>query len=154
MAHFETLPIEMKFFDAISLLQLLQSDHLGDKHREQMLDKLRMTGRKIVNRNPSEWHQFSVKPLWMAPSPNAPLAEILEDDVQRNLGFEVENQSNEGSWSPSWSWGTCYPESWALAEKEWKGILTLAMLRSLRDYRRIDGCLLEDMPPVYKYHID
>jgi hypothetical protein len=154
MAHLETLPTEMEFFDAISFLQLLQSNRLGDEHRGRLLSKLRMTGRKIVNRNPGEWREFAVKPLWLAPSPSAPLAEILKDDVQRNLDFEIDNQDKDGSWPPSWSWGTSCPESWKKAEKEWKGILTLAMLRSLRDFRRIDGCRLEDRHPVYKYHID
>jgi hypothetical protein len=72
--------------------------------------------------------------------------------VQENLDFEIEHQNRDGSWAPTWSWGTAYPEAWKEAEGEWRGILTLAMLRSLRDYDRIDGC-----PPRllgYKYHID
>jgi hypothetical protein len=40
---------------------------------------------------------------WMAPSPSAPLAEILKDDLQRSLDFEVENRNEEGSWSRGWS---------------------------------------------------
>jgi hypothetical protein len=154
MVHFETLPIEMAFFDAISFLQLLQSDHLGDEYRERLLSKLGVTGSSIVSRNPGAWHEFAVKPLWLAPSPNAPLAQILEDDVQRNLDFEIIHQSADGSWSPTWSWGASYPESWRVAEKEWKGVLTLAMLRSLRDYGRIDGVPLRDDYRTYKYHVD
>jgi hypothetical protein len=154
MAHFEALPIEMEFFDAISFLQLLQSNHLDDDHRERLLSKLKLTGRRIVNRDPGKWLEFAVKPLWLAPSPFAPLAGILEGDVQRNLDFEIGNQNKDGSWSPSWSWGASCPESWEAAEKEWKSILTLAMLRSLRDFRRIDGCPLVDWRPAYKYHID
>jgi hypothetical protein len=154
MAHFEALPIEMEFFDVISFLQLLQSNHLDDELREGLLSKLKSTGRRIVSRDPGKWLEFAVKPLWLAPSPYAPLAGILEGDVQRNLDFEIENQSKDGSWSPSWSWGASCPESWETAEKEWKGILTLAMLRSLRDFRRIDGCPLVDWRPTFKYHID
>ena len=154
MAHLKTLPVGMGLFDAISFLQLLQSDGLGDEHRERLLFKLTATGKRIVNPNPREWGKFAIKPLWLAPAPNAPLAQALKADIQKNLDFEIERQNKDGSWSPSWSWGASFLESWKTAEKEWKGILTLAMLRSLRDFGRIEGYPPRDQNPIYKYHID
>jgi len=152
MEHLERLPTEMSLFDAMSFLLLLQSDRLDDGYRAKLRSKLEKTGEKIVASAPEDWLTFAAKPLWLAPSPEAPLAKVLEDLVQENLDFEIEHQNRDGSWSPTWSWGTAYPESWKEAEREWRGILTLAMLRSLRDYNRIEGC-----PPRlsgYKYHID
>jgi hypothetical protein len=121
-------------------------------HRAILLSKLEKTGAKIVTFTPDEWQTFAAKPLWLAPSPIAPLANSLERLVQKNLDFEIENQNRDGSWSPTWSWGTAYPESWKKAEQEWKGILTLATLRSLRDFNRIESCL--PRPSGYKYPID
>jgi hypothetical protein len=154
MAHFRTLPMEMTSFDTITFLQLLQPKHVDHKNRGQLLSKLKVTGCKIVSRKPREWHGFAIKPLWLAPSPKAPLAETLSSDIHANLDFEIDTQNEDGSWSPSWSWEASYPDSWKTAEKEWKGILTLAMLRSLRDFGRIDGYTQESIPPIYKYHID
>ena len=153
LVYFETLPITMEFFDAISFLQLLQSARLEGTRKTRLLAKLRKTGNELVSREPDEWHEFAIKPLWLAPSPHAPLTGVLKDSVQQNLDFEIENQNEDGSWSPTWSWGTSDPESWAIAEKEWKGILTLATLRSLRDFGRIES-EVRDRRLIYKYHID
>ena len=152
MEHLDALPVEMSLFDAVSYLLLAQAGDLGDKHRAKLVSKLRKTGSALVSRNPDEWTGFSIKPLWLSPSPSAPLATVLAQVVQTNLDFEIDNQDSDGSWAPTWSWGDSYPESWKVAEREWRGILTLATLRSLRDYDRIEGC-----PPVlsgFKYHID
>jgi hypothetical protein len=152
MEHLERLPTEMSLFDAMSFLLLLQSDRLDTGHRAKLRSKLEKTGGQIVASSPDQWLTFAAKPLWLAPSPEAPLAKVLAQAVQENLDFEIEHQHRDGFWSPTWSWGTAYPESWKEAEREWRGILTLAMLRSFRDYDRIEGC-----PPRlsgYKYHID
>ena len=152
MEHFGTMPIDMPLFDATSLLLLLQSEGLSEAHRRELRSGLEETAVSIVAGSPDEWQTFAVKPLWLAPSPVAPLADVLASQVQKNLAFEIAHQNGDGSWSPTWSWGAAYPDSWNTAEREWKGILTLATLRSLRDYGRIEGC-----PPTaqgYKYPID
>lgn len=152
MAHFHDLPIEMPFFDAISYLMLLQAQNLSDRYNEELQAKLEKTAKEIVSQNPEKWTEFAIKPLWLAPAPHAPLAAVLWDAAQENLDFEIDHQNEDGSWSPLWSWGDADPENWKMAEREWKGVLTLAMLRTLRDYGRIQA-----HPPVmagYKYHID
>lgn len=152
MAHLNELSVDMPFFDAISYLLLLEAKDLDEEHKSKLFAKLEKTGETLVNDNPDEWYSFAIKPLWLSPSPRAPLASALEDVIQENLDFEIDNQNEDGSWSPSWAWGDSYPEAWYIAEHEWKGVLTLAMLRSLRDYGRIEG-----HSPVlagYKYHID
>ncbi len=112
-----------------------------------------LTAKRIVNTNPQDWKKFSIKPLWLAPAPSAPLAEILKEEIEKNLDFEIENQNEDGSWSPTWTWGDYYQEDWEIAENEWKGILTMATLRSLRDYNRIENCP-QRVSSIYKYHID
>jgi hypothetical protein len=52
---------------------------------------------------------FAIKPLWLAPSPAAPLAKTLRDAVQVNLDYKIQHQNPDGSWSPSWSLGGFYP---------------------------------------------
>ena len=91
---------------------------------------------------------------WLAPAPNAPLAGVLKEDIQRNLDFEIENQNEDGSWSPTWLWAEADPESWTVAETEWKGILTLATLGSLRDFGRIEGYPPWGQDPLSKYALD
>ena len=152
LAHFASLPIEMKFFDAISYLLLLQAKALSDEYRTKLLTKLEKTGKALVSSDPDTWGDFTIKPLWLSPSPNAPLASVLAADIQKNLDYEIDHQNRDGSWSPTWSWGNAYPQAWLQARAEWQGILTLATLRSLRDYDKIEG--VQAHPSEYKYHID
>jgi hypothetical protein len=154
MVHFDRLPVEMPFFDAASYLKLLQSDRLDEVDRERLLDKLKHTAVQITSRDPETWHTFAVKPLWLAPDPEAPLAQVLSDDIQKNLDYEIEVQNEDGSWSPNWSWGGNYPENWLVAEKEWRGVLTLANLRSLRAFRRIEALPPDVGQSTFKYHLD
>jgi hypothetical protein len=154
MDYLETMPPALTFFDAISLLQLLQSERLPDDCRQPLQSRLREAAKDLVNPNPAAWHEFAVKPLWLAPSPAAILADVLMPDIQHNLDFEVEHQGQDGAWSPTWSWGVLYPETWPTAAREWKGVLTLATLRSLRDYGRTEGGLPVGGDTVYRYHLD
>jgi hypothetical protein len=75
----------------------------------------------------------------LAPSPIDPLAETSGDAIQMNLDYEIDHQNADVSWYPIWSWGNLYPDSWPIAQKRWKGVDTLAMLRSLRDFGRIES---------------
>ena len=154
ISHFKELPTEMIFFDAINFLQLLQSHSLEDSIRNQILTKLKLVAKKLVQTVPEAWKKFSIKPLWLVPSPNAPLAALLKQDLQRNLDFEINNQNDDGSWSPTWTWGNQWPDVWKVAEQEWKGMLTLAMLRSLRAFNRFEDYSPTQQNSTFKYHID
>ena len=76
--------------------------------------------------------------LKVAPSPDTTLAKALAPDVERNLDYQIAHQQADGSWAPAWSWNA-YPEAWAIAERTWRGHLTLEALRSLRAYGRIEA---------------
>lgn len=71
--------------------------------------------------------------------PNSPLAGVIDEAlIDANLDFELDRQSPDGSWSPSWSWDFVDAAAWMEAEREWKGILTLRKLRTLRAFGRIE----------------
>jgi hypothetical protein len=74
------------------------------------------------------------------------LAGEFVSELQRNLDFEIANQDPDGSWGPSWSWKDRFPEAWAIAEREWRGVLTLETLISLRAYSRIEEASLVTSP--------
>ena len=67
----------------------------------------------------------------------SPLAAELKDEVEMNLDFEIEQQGEDGSWSPNFSWDDQYPEAWRTAKKEWKSRLTVDILKTLKDFGRI-----------------
>ena len=101
--------------------------------RTWMLD----VGPKMVQRDEAEWSSYVVKPLKIAPWPDSVLAEVLADDIARNLDYEIRSQESDGSWSPNWSWNGSYPADWERARKEWQGILTRERLSILRAWGQI-----------------
>lgn len=70
---------------------------MGDEHRKRLVTKLEKTGAAIVSSNIVEWQNFTVMPIWLAPSLSAPLAGVLDKAIQRNLDYELENQNTNGS---------------------------------------------------------
>ncbi|MCK4793901.1 MAG: hypothetical protein KAV87_59795, partial [Desulfobacteraceae bacterium] len=82
--------------------------------------------------------QYVLKPLHVATSPGSPFAGMLAAEVEANLDYEIERQDEDGSWAPNWTWGDNYPEVWPEAEREWRGVLTLKMLKLLRGFGRLE----------------
>jgi hypothetical protein len=107
--------------------------------REAIARRIRELGLAMVCRDAGRWGDYVAKPYKLAPLPDSTLARDLAADVARNLDYEIARQSADGSFPPNWSWQGAYPEAWALAEREWRGELTLGLLESLRAFGRIEG---------------
>jgi hypothetical protein len=102
---------------------------------DRVADRLRAEATAIAGRA-AQQSEFAT--FWLAPTPEAPLAEPLRTAVAMSLDEEIARQSPEGHWAPRWSWGDAYPEAWAVARREWCGEQTLHTLLALRAWDRID----------------
>jgi hypothetical protein len=137
LSHLESLATQMDMHDLLCYLSLLESNNLPDGERIQIGLKLLQASSEIVTRDPDKWSTYSVKPLWLAPSPSSAVFEDLQAEVHLNLDYEIENQKEDGAWHPFWSWDNEYTEAWETAKQEWKGVLTLKTLLSLKAYDRL-----------------
>jgi len=63
----------------------------------------------------------------------------IEDAVAENPDYEISSQNEDGSWTPTWSWGDAYPDTWEKARLEWSGVITLEKLLILKRFNRIEG---------------
>jgi hypothetical protein len=79
-----------------------------------------------------------LKPIWLVTTPSSPLLIILRNEVDMNLDFEIEQQGEDGSWSPNFSWGDLHPEVWEIAKKEWQSKFTIDTLKTLKEFGRIE----------------
>ncbi len=91
----------------------------------------------IVDR-PEKWDQYGVQPLFLVDSVQSPFARELNQELNVNLDYLIENQRENGSWEPTWSWGQ-FENHWEIAKKEWQGILTVQNLITLSKFDRIDS---------------
>ncbi len=103
--HTESLTEDkVDMHDLLCIICLVESTGLGERERQRLLEKVKRAAPHTVTKDPEKWSGYSAKPLWLAPAPNAPLAEVLAAEVQVNLDYEIENQGEDGSWAPFWSW--------------------------------------------------
>ena len=118
-------------------LSLAETETVPEEYRARLLPYLREVAGVVVSRDPAQWDSYVAPPLKLAPLPTSPVAELLYDDLQRHLDYVIEDQREAGYWEPSWSWGKAYPAAWEQAREEWRGVLTLDTLSSLKAWGRL-----------------
>ena len=136
LEHLYSLPDEMEMHDSLCLVRLAETEAMPN--RNKVWAKLAQAAAYGVARNAEQLTGYILKPLWLVPSPELPLAAGLTDEVEMNLDFEIEQQGEDGSWSPNFSWGDQYPEAWRTAKREWQSRFTVETLKTLKDFGRIE----------------
>jgi hypothetical protein len=133
-------PQRMEMHDLLCYIDLLETEGLPRENYESLVDKLRRALPQSVALDPNEWDEYSLRPIEVVRSPESPLAGVLDPAlIDANLDYLIDRQEADGFWSPNWAWDFIDPDAWAVAERGWRGILTLRNLKTLRDYGRIEG---------------
>jgi hypothetical protein len=138
LAELDELPMPIEMHDFLCYSRLLQSLPEKSDERQHIYTSLSQSLHQTVCTNPERWDEYVAKPLGAAPHPTSPFYEALKEDVELQLMAEIESQHKDGYWQPAWSWFGQYEDTWKNAEIEWRGILTLATLRSLDAYGKIN----------------
>ncbi len=107
-------------------------NHLQLKAR----DKLERTFRKVLPIMEETLREVRIFSL--APNPESLLHKLFPDEVDRLISSEIEKQSPDGGWWPTWEWGQ-YEEAWEVAKVEWAGKITAECLISLDSYNLIES---------------
>ena len=136
--HLAALPDEVEMHDVLCFVSLAETASLPQPYRDRIWAKLAKVAEHGVAREPEELAGYVLKPLYLVSSPDSPLAAGLADEVAMNLDFEIEQQGEDGAWSPNFSWGDDQPEAWEIARREWQARMTLKNLRVLEDFGRIE----------------
>jgi hypothetical protein len=118
-------------------LSLAETEELPQHFKDRLMARIRAVTPTVVSRDPQQWDSYCISPLRLAPSPQSIVADLLWDDLQVNLDYEIDHQTPEGTWDPAWTWGDFYPDVWEQAKLEWRGNLTLRALTTLRAFGRI-----------------
>lgn len=126
--------------DLACFVDLLETRELPGELRQNMLDKLRRAVARSVVQNPDEWGEYNLKPLTVIHAPESELAAAVPPGmIDLNLDYLVDEQGQDGAWSPNWSWEFVDAGAWAAAEREWRGVLTLRNLERLRAFGRLES---------------
>jgi hypothetical protein len=132
--------IESRDLDAHELIcavRLVESPGLPERYRSRLIQPVTEQALRTVSRNADEWKDYTPQPLWYVDSPRSLLAGELQDAIGANLDFLIDQQTEAGSWEPSWSWGDLYPDAWEHAKRDASSMLTFKALRQLEAFGRI-----------------
>jgi hypothetical protein len=130
---------KIEMHDLLCCLRLLQTETLPEGVYEPIRQKLALLVGNTVACHPEQWKGYTLRPLQVVDSPSSPFMIGLEKAVAANLDYEISSQNEDGSWTPTWTWGDAFPDAWRVACREWAGVITLEKLLILQRFNRIEG---------------
>jgi hypothetical protein len=130
---------DIEMHELLCLLRLMKTKALPDEFREQIYQTLARHIGETVERDPSQWAGYCLRPLQVVDAPDSPFMKELGGAIAANLDYEIETQGEDGSWKPTWSWGDMYPEAWERAGQDWSSAITLETVLTLKRFGRIEG---------------
>ncbi|WP_026695278.1 hypothetical protein [Peribacillus kribbensis] len=136
LEELDKLEMKMEMHDFLCYQRLFERLEVKDK--QEVLYRLRESAREITPRSRAGWENYGLTPLQIATSPESPFADLFKEVLPDNLDYELDRLTPEGAWNPGWSWFGQYEEEWKAAEKDWKGYLTVKMLKVLSDFNRLE----------------
>ncbi len=109
---------------------------LPETWRARLLNRIAPVAGQMIAPDPATWGGYVMKPLKLVKHPADPFADTYTGPISVNLDYEIEHQSADGAWLPNWSWGGLFSDVWPVAEREWKGVITLETLKTLHAFGR------------------
>ena len=135
--HLEANADSLDMHDLYCYIRLAETPALPQEARATMQPLLAQAIDRVVVRDPARWTGYCARPLDLVSSPDSPFAPGLAEAIDANLDYLIEQQLEDGTWPLTWSWASDYPDAWAEAEREWKGIKVVANLRILQSFGRL-----------------
>lgn len=130
MANLRATTVPIFAFADMCFLKL--ADFLEPAFQEEICKKVTAGVWENLQLDHKQWKtRYFVKPYWYARTPRAPLYEILAEEINACLDFEIETQELEG----------CFKLTWEVTGRErniWKSIWTMEILRVLDAFDRLE----------------
>lgn len=127
----------LEMHDLLCCLRLVQTEALPAVIAQPLMTKLQVLVPQAVDTTPEDWAGYGLRPLQVVEDPQSPFKTGLETAVEANLDYEIATQTASGAWEPTWSWAEDFPKAWAIAQREWSGVLTLHNLLCFQRFGRI-----------------
>jgi len=133
--YIKSTPLEMHEF--LCFIRLYESQALTKPDRMDLLPYLLSNGYRLVNVEPRDWEEYCLTPLDVVTHAGSVFAEFFADSIDTNFDFLREQQQEDGSWCPNWSWAGQFPATWKRAKTEIKAELTLKNLQQFAAFKRL-----------------
>ncbi|NBI05590.1 hypothetical protein [Senegalia massiliensis] len=110
---------------------------LDEDFSNQLVDKLELAIKQLINTNESEWENYVPTPLRFIEFDSKNYFGIDSEFLNKELDYLIDKLNEDGKISPTWEWDR-YLNEWEKAKKEWTGIRTLEALLILLKFDRIE----------------
>ena len=127
----------LEMHDLYCAIRLYETETLPEAIKAPLLERLKRVADKLVARDPAAWLEYGLQPLGIVSKPESPFAPAFRSEIELNLDFLIDQLNDTGYWNPNWSWGHS-PDAWAQAERDWRGVITLNNLLTLRNFGRLE----------------
>ncbi|OZM56301.1 hypothetical protein CIB95_12870 [Lottiidibacillus patelloidae] len=122
---------KMEMHDLLCYIRLFEV--LPNEKYPIEINKLVSRVQEVVQTTTDAWENYGPKPLTFAPTPKSLLYPFLKDEIEVNIQYEIKHLNERGYCEPNWAWGQ-YDQDWLKAKEEWKGYLTVKLMKSLKEY--------------------
>jgi hypothetical protein len=129
----EKFESENELFCYIKLFEVLHQDEL----KNRLLKRITFGISQVVEYNREKWNEYIPMPLDFVSSPGKCKFGIRESKIEENLDFYLKKIQKDGVIIPPWG-ASFYQDSLKPAYDEWKGVLTLKVLKILDNYSLIE----------------
>jgi len=120
-------------------LELADEPAVPEPLRGRLAERILPVLPSLVTLDEETWPTYCTPPVLAAPRPDCIAAAPIRADIERNLDWLIDRQTERGCWEPNWLWGNAYPEAWKDAKHEWCGVVTYETLSALRAYGRLES---------------
>lgn len=124
LAHTET-HTDVEMHDLLCYIRLAETSNLPEDIRQRLVTFLTPIVKQSVPRDPAQWGDYGLTPLTVVSTPKSLFYAEFADVIPQNLAYIFSHQTDEGYWSPSWSWAFAHADGWRDAEHDLRGIFTL-----------------------------
>ncbi len=122
--------------DWVSATHFAECEDVPGRFRAPVVEALSRWLPEVVPGSLAELEGYAVDALEIC-RPGGPFEEVLRDQLDLAVRHTIAGQDRDGSWAPTWSWFGAHPEHWAIAEREWRGVLTYGRLAQLANRGRL-----------------
>jgi hypothetical protein len=105
-----------------------------------LVEKLTKLVSDSIERDPSKWVRYSVRPSNYITSPESIFYKDNEDIVSKELDYLIETRPRKGVWDITWSWfenNDKYAKEFAISENWWKASKAIEKVNLLKNFNRV-----------------
>lgn len=123
----------------MDLLQAIRQRGIHGFDADRLIQKIEAKFRAAVCTDPARFGEYVKRPSYLVTHLDSPMYVELQDAVEAELDWTLENRGADGVWPITWKWFGMdqYDREFAISENWWKGMVAIEKIMFLRAFGRV-----------------